>query len=742
MDNLYSDSLPEYSGEITDHIELLIRTLSSSGIYNGAKLRDKDGRIAIPVTVTVPLPSGGPVDAIDIREKEQLLIVVSKTYYPFFAPAAYSDRKDFPKNKLPHLYASKKNEAPALCLNRNGASEWFSENTVEGFVQAIEEWLFKAGSGLLSTDGNEFDPIRLDSFVGIHAYSYTKLFKIVNEKKSVAPGLNFAILFGCIGLKEEDGLSLKSYETMPLAGLPGLLKLISDVDKLKLSENPILSILCWPEVDQVISDYDTDFPTTLSELEIFCKQMGIDITSAIDFYLKNDLKTRGAIPIILSLKRPKKLVGYDGDIEFLNFTVTGQIKNKKMPTDAPVSVQNHIEPFTSELAGRISNKSNLEKIMFLGGGALGSKIYLHKLRSGHANLTVVDNDKLLHHNLVRHALHSNRLGKNKAEALIQEGKDYFEVEQSKNLKAFSDSILTLTDKGFVGQELIVDTTASLNILNWLTLNKSIKDHELYRGEIVNTGALGILYKEGPERNPRLDDLVNFTYYLALSNPEIASWRSYDAETIRENLPVGLGCSSTTTLISDDDISFHASKFSKLISRDNKFGGYIYLNSIEKQFPHNSNSKLISVGAFDVFTCLNDQRWSIRMSPGVAKKMMQTTQNAKKKEAAGVLIGLANYKTKVIHVFDLLDAPPDSIAECACFYRGIENLPERIDEIKKITGGLVGYIGEWHSHPMGLDGLSGQDKENIEHFKRVNKKVPIPTLSIIVSNGKILPFIFE
>ena len=55
--------------------------------------------------------------------------------------------------------------------------------------------------------------------------------------------------------------------------------------------------------------------------------------------------------------------------------------------------------------------------------------------------------------------------------------------------------------------------------------------------------------------------------------------------------------------------------------------------------------------------------------------------------------------------------------------------------------MIGYIGEWHTHPMGLDSLSGVDMAAVEKLKPLNDKYPIPTFISILSKEKYLPFVF-
>ena len=117
--------------------------------------------------------------------------------------------------------------------------------------------------------------------------------------------------------------------------------------------------------------------------------------------------------------------------------------------------------------------------------------------------------------------------------------------------------------------------------------------------------------------------------------------------------------------------------------------------------------------------------------------------AKKKETGGVFIGMANYKTKTIHVTDLLDAPPDSKGDSICFYRGHEGLSEQIQKVSDGSGGQLGYIGEWHSHPIGPNGLSDVDMASVIKFKKEFSKLvtPLPVFLTVATPVGILPFVF-
>ena len=172
---------------------------------------------------------------------------------------------------------------------------------------------------------------------------------------------------------------------------------------------------------------------------------------------------------------------------------------------------------------------------------------------------------------------------------------------------------------------------------------------------------------------------------------------------------------------------------------NQTNGLINISVISKD-GYNTSSENFLIEPLLVFECQNNSGWEIRMLPVVLKKMKRLAKKFGKNETGGIYIGIANYKTKTIHIFDTIYAPKDSLHSPTYFYRGIKDLPEKVDQIKSITGGMIGYVGEWHTHPMGLDELSTVDKAEAVKLKPMNDKVPIPTFISILSNNKYLPFV--
>lgn len=48
-----------------------------------------------------------------------------------------------------------------------------------------------------------------------------------------------------------------------------------------------------------------------------------------------------------------------------------------------------------------------------------------------------------------------------------------------------------------------------------------------------------------------------------------------------------------------------------------------------------------------------------MFSGLSNRLLNLCSQYGRKETGGVLVGVANYKTKVVHVFDIIEQPIDS-----------------------------------------------------------------------------------
>jgi hypothetical protein len=310
-------------------------------------------------------------------------------------------------------------------------------------------------------------------------------------------------------------------------------------------------------------------------------------------------------------------------------------------------------------------------------------------------------------------------------------------------------------KGMLSEKLmklydwVFDFTASESFFQTLVLMEFPDSTRICRAFITDFGNLGIMLLEGKQRNPRLDDLQIMLYAQFGKLALVSDWLKRENEHKKKEtiVTVGIGCNSETTILADDIISLHGAYFSAAIKIESGSGlkeeGHIYLNQILNEPFFSNVPHFIKLPPMVVLKAINNAAWQIRVAPGIIELMKEKMGLAMPSETGGVFVGCSNYKTKTIHIVELVNAPPDSTANLVCFFRGVQGLPEAIKQINEATGNQLGYIGEWHTHPFGPNGLSNVDTNAVRNFKKEfsHLPTPLPVFLMIVTPTHILPYVF-
>lgn len=759
--NLYSKKLKRYLGELSPEIQHSIQNIKT--LLNKRKLdilEWNENAVAISVVLDIELPPRGNYADIDIREKEPVLIVFNINSYPNKAPRVYSDRLDFPKKQLAHLYISKDGKPAPFCLTRGNLDEWFAEKEIRDYIFQIKGWLCDAASGELASDSNQYEPLRLEGYNGTCVYKYKELADYVNKKGEVKSELGFAL-----GLFYET-----QAQTDKKAASFRFLGVIETTDDIgKVFKNNIgltgekqinkwqYGIILWDKNHKIQEEYLVELPSSYEELCQFASNLNIEIFAGLKAYWGYEISTkRNNIPIIISIKRPHYIIGYNSDIEFINLTVTvssEEINVKQLNADSKVVFQSHIEPLSIEKAREVSGlKNDLGVVVIIGCGALGSKIAMHLIRSGHTNMLLLDGDSFSAHNLVRHSLFPEQIGKNKAFALKNVAESFYKYDNlEESLIALPiDADIFTNPKILDNADWILDFTASKAFLNHQIKNIKETSANICKATMLDNGNLGVLVIEGKHRSPRLDDLLILVYDLYKQYPFISQYLQNEYDRSKQEstiINIGVGCNSETTILSDEIVSIHSAAFYGVLKNEynrKSFNdnGYIFINKIDTESGFRIESFAFVVPPLVTITLHNG--WEIRMKPEITIKMKSEMGIAMPYETGGVFIGTINKKNKTIHVTDIIPAPSDSKSNKTTFYRGINNLPEDIDKIKRMSGQVFGYIGEWHSHPFGPNGLSPQDMKEINkhlnEFRSLSN--PIPLFIMLVTPEGLIPFVFE
>lgn len=764
---VYSSSFPDNQkdlcAELVEDLQLLCEYLGKRKLKI---LKWDDEKIVIPLQVNVQLPPRGTYQGIDIRRKENILFVFHRTKYPDVAPRVYSDRKNFPKDKLSHIYIAKDNRPVPFCLVRGNYQEWFADKRITDLVVRVKNWLGDAASGALVEDGGQFDPMRLEGYRGTIIYKYHELAEVVNSQRTIDNAKNFALLLIVEREAPEPGKRFPSYEVKEVLtnssqvkeAIKPILETLAKHKEGLVTTRLMFGALVWQEKNEPNQEFITDLPNDFNSLLAFGTRTGIDLKSILEWITILKLPSIDEVPLLIGLKRPKPLIGYSGDIEFFNYYLSitdGDIEENRIVNNIPVAFQKHNEPLSVKKAQEVSGSENLlGSALVFGCGAIGSKVVMHLIREGYNKFTLFDGDKIEPHNMVRYGLTDEVIGMNKASALEITAKNLFKADKLKILGLpingnyfFENEKLRKLQETY---DWIIDFTASSAFENYFIKKEMEPGNQVAKACLVDSGKIGMLLIEGKDRNPRIDDLRILSQAMYQEYSFISDWLVGEYENRKKAsilISVGVGCNSETTIISDDLISLHSASFVRGLKdadrrKNERDGGSIYLTRLNHEnFELNSNCW--EVKPLIILQDLNSGIWEIRIKNGLDTIMKAEMGKAMPKETGGIMIGQINYKTKCIHVTDIVLAPPDSEANETCFIRGVEGLPDIIDEHKKNSGQTFGYIGEWHSHPKGPMGLSIKDVQTMKGFKREYKKtgVPIPVFVMIVTPMGLHPFVY-
>ncbi|WP_426480181.1 ThiF family adenylyltransferase [Chryseobacterium sp. R2ACT005] len=710
-------------------------------------------RIAIPLNISVNLPNLGTFNGIDIRENEPILLVIDEANYPEKCPVIYTDRLDFPKDELAHLYIATNGRPPAICYVRENPNEWYANKRIEDVIIRINNWFRDAAIGELTEDGEQYEPMRLEGYYSTIIYDYDLIMKEIIENNPFPVTTEFSVAQFEQVLQNDRRTYKLIKKTTPENIQPIIQEIRENQDKQKndtTKRELSLAFFLWNNENTINSNYAINLPTNWEDFKTFCHNYGIKCDVLMELIIDAPFRE---FPVIVGIRRPKPIIGYSADIELLNFEFViskEDICDGKIINNFHINILSHNQPLSIAQSEKISGtKIELSRAVVFGCGALGSKVVMHFARSGITNLSLLDPDSISSHNLVRHSLFADSIGKNKAAALKEKIKEIYPNESLQTLSStsFKEGLID-QEETFKPYEWLFDFTASEAFFNKLSVIKSVGVCQVASASISDFGNLGILYKEGQNRNPRIDDMQAFLYSSALTNPKISEWLIGENTTQSNSnliVRVGIGCNSETTVLSDEKVSSHSSYFAGALKKEiaNKSDeGKIFLNIISDSEDYMVETQNIIVEPFKVFKAVNNN-WTLRFKNGILENIKMQSTKAKDNEIGGVFIGICNYKTKTFFITDLLKAPKDSKGDHLNFFRGFKDLAQEIAHINKKTGGQIGYIGEWHSHPHGPDNLSPIDMQCVKEYKEElnGLKTPLPVLLSIITPSGFYPYIF-
>lgn len=644
--------------------------------------------------ITAELLVGLPARFIDagitetgVRSVEPVSLIFGEEF-PLQAPIIIL-RDDFPRG-FPHINPIKERVRP--CIYDGNLTELLQQSEwLNGILNQLVDWMDKAASGALINYEQGWEPMRNDDPAGFIVYDVFKPLAFLKDATTGSMKTYY---------KEHNGLLFADEHLGAREGTKSTL------------------IVCRSANSKVVDRYIPNTIVQLSDLYAYALEVGIsDLKATIENYDRDSLN-EDKLFLVLAIKRPCQLIGFDTDIELLNFVIhksRPRKRKKRTLTECKVGMLLHIDEISQQLLKRMSGSKQrldfVQNIAILGCGSLGSKICLHLARNGNGPFLCVDNDIFLPHNNARHGLSFTWL-QNKAELLS------FAILSISGYKARISRESALR-ADFSESRVIIDSTASFAVRSTLISKKDLPP--VISCGLYGSGKLGIMFIEGRDRRVRLDDLWAYLYCHSL----VSDWlRDILYSEQGSRVLIGQSCGSHTVVMNDANLSMFAASMSMKIQKIMEDGfsehGEIFLNRISDVYNY-LTERLIIDKSTEILAIIKKE-WSVRVLQSAIDRMREQSLAAGVNETGGCLIGSVFLAAKSIVVTDILPPPPDSISSPSLFILGTEGLESKIKIIERKTNAKVTYLGTWHSHPHG-GAASDKDKNTAQRLLFVRNYEP-------------------
>lgn len=359
--------------------------------------------------------------------------------------------------------------------------------------------------------------------------------------------------------------------------------------------------------------------------------------------------------------------------------------------------------FPDSAAARKQSSIHVEgpRAALVGAGSLGSAMLNLWIRAGWGQWSIIDKDHVKPHNLVRHMAFSQHVGELKCDVVSElcaaatEGAASVTAVRGDACDAGVQAVKEALNSG----ALVVDASAALEYPRQASFQDALPRHVTVFVTPAGNGA--VLMFEDRARSMRLRTL-EAQYYRALIQQ---AWGDRHLEGNLGTYWSGASCRDISVAMPYSRIAVHASTLAEQVmlraqsdeacirvwERDPDTGGV----SVHEVVP--ATERRLDFGDLTVF-----------YDVGLAAQLKALRLAALPNETGGVLLGYHDFNVGAIVLVDALPAPPDSLASPGSFERGTSGLVRAVQDASARTAGIVGYVGEWHSHPDGHSAKPSRD----------------------------------
>lgn len=622
--------------------------------------------------------------------------------FPYKAPMVYL-RDDFNRN-FPHINPIVDKFNP--CIFEGSVDELLQQPLwIDGILDQLIDWLETSASNSLINPEQGWEPMRVDDNNGFLVFDRKELLLYFLEEKKFAFYVSYK-------KSKKDFLVARVSETV--------------IENFKSS-----FMFCFVSSD-VSNEYIPYNIRNFTNLVEFARKNNINnIKESINGNYEKLVKDKIELLFIsLFIKRPYKVIGTDSSIEILHFSLELKKHKKKneVHQNANVCTLSGLNLSDTKLLQQFSGVKRVIKetqmIMQIGCGSVGSKVALHLARNGNDNFKLIDEKYFVPNNNARHALFSLSSLNSKVE-LLQEAMQKIGL---KNIDPVSKNIFDIENFKTTNEDIIIDSTASLSVNNYLTTK--LFEGRLIHTSLYNNGTIAFVGIEGKNREVKIIDIISFMYQKCTEDNEIAK-RITDTHATYQS--IGQGCGSFTTVSSDATISISSAGMSNLIQSkiDNGFdnNGEFWLGLLDDNNLGMSWKKtIIQPLSLKHIKGIDNGDWEIRIFKNVLDNIKIESDKWNDLETGGILIGHISIPTQTIVITGQIEAPEDSIRGKCKFYSGVKGLGEKLKFIEKSSAGMITQLGTWHSHPNSSSNPSSIDIDSKK--KMYQDRNDMPTVCLI------------
>lgn len=348
------------------------------------------------------------------------------------------------------------------------------------------------------------------------------------------------------------------------------------------------------------------------------------------------------------------------------------------------------------------------RITAIGAGALGSQVLMNAARAGWGRWTVIDDDTLLPHNLVRHACDARYVGRPKAHVIADAANGI--VDEAPAFTPLAADVLApgeqrdAVDRSLRDADVVVDMSASVVVARFLA--RDIADGGRRLSLFLNpTGADLVLLAEDRERTVRIDALEMQYYRAVLGEPGLHG--HLDAPPGR--LRYGRSCRDVTRRLPQEMVSLHAAVASRAlrVAIEADTAAFRVWRIEEPSFGVRAID--FEVAPTQEYQC---DHWRLSIDATLVGRLQRLRQEKLPSETGGVLLGTLDLERRIIYVADAIRSPIDSVEYPTAYLRGCRGLEDQVREAERSTAYQLQYIGEWHSHPAGHSCRPSEDDRTL------------------------------